>query len=64
MNPGEGEANSLAIMMIEPLDDEMGGQKRRSQPPRLIETLTTVRTQHQLQKERLSAAPVSLQLTC
>ena len=44
-------------MMIEPLDDVTGVQKRRKQPPRLTETLTTVRTQHQLQKERLRTAP-------
>ena len=41
-----------------------GIRKRRSKPRRLTETLTTRRTQHQLEKERLSVAPVSLLLTC
>ncbi len=50
--------------MIEPLDDEMGVQKRRNRPPRLTKTRTTVGNQHQLQKERLVAAGVSLLVDC
>jgi hypothetical protein len=39
-------------------------QKGRNRPPRLTETRTTVGNQHQLQKERLVAARVSLLVDC
>jgi hypothetical protein len=55
--------------MIEPEETQSGSasakqsvtmgcasQKGRNQPPQLSENRTTVGTQHQLQKERLSAA--------
>ena len=39
-------------------------QKGRNRPPQLTENRTTVGTQHQLQKERLSAARLSLLVNC
>jgi hypothetical protein len=39
-------------------------QKGRNRPPQLTENRTTVATQHQLQKKRLSAARLSLLIHC
>ncbi len=63
--------------MIEPEETQSGSasarqsvtmgcvsQKGRNQPPQLTENRTTVGTQHQLQKESLVAARLSLMVNC
>jgi hypothetical protein len=39
-------------------------QKGRNRPPQLTENRATVETRHQLQKEKLSAAQLSLLVNC
>jgi hypothetical protein len=77
MNLGEGRSQRTCVIMIEPEETQSGSapakqsvtmrcasQRGRNQPPQLTENRTTVGTQHQLQKERLNAARLSLMVNC
>jgi hypothetical protein len=77
MNLGEGRGQRTCVIMIEPEETQSGSasakqsatmgcasQKGRNRPPQLTENRTTVGTQHQLQKERLSAARLCLMVNC
>jgi hypothetical protein len=77
MSLGEGRGQRTRVIMIETEETRSGSasaiqkvtigcasQKGRSRPPQLTENRTTVGTQHQLQKERLSAARLSLMVNC
>jgi hypothetical protein len=73
MNLGEGRGQRTRVIMIEPDETQSGSasakqsvtmgcasQEERTRPPQLTENRATVGTRHQLQKEKLSAAQLSL----
>jgi hypothetical protein len=77
MNLGDGSSQRTCVIMIESEETQSGSesakqsltmgcasQKGRNRPPQLTENRTTVGTQYQLQKERLSAARLSLMVNC
>src|SRR5437763_15009330 len=77
MNLGEGRGQRTCVIIIEPEETQSGSasakqsvtmgcasQKGRNRPLQLTENRTTVGNQHQLQKERFSAAQLGLIVNC